>query len=129
MNARHETFFTLRIILSILSGSAAAILLITMMRNYILATILGMLVTVIVSDRLQPKSLTILGSLVGSVAGLYWGGRNYALSASGRINFADPLFILALFGGLLLSGLLCAIYGWIIGKLLVLYRKGRGPFF
>ena len=69
MNAKHDTFFTPRIILSILSGSAAAILLISMMHNYIIATILGMLVTVIISDRLQPKILVILGSLVGSVAG------------------------------------------------------------
>lgn len=129
MNTRKGALFSSRIILAILVGSAAAIAFISLMRNYLLATVLGMLLAVVISDRQEPKSLVILGSLVGSIAGLYWGGRSYALSAQGSINFVDPFFLLALLGGLLLSGLLCAIYGWIIGKLLVLYHQGRGPFF
>lgn len=129
MNPENHSFFSPRILLAILSGSAAAILLISLMRNYLLATILGMLVAVTISDRQEPKNLVLLGSLVGSIAGLYWGGRNYVLSSPGQINFADPALILAMLGGLLLSGLLCAVYGWIIGKLLVLYRQGHGPFF
>jgi len=82
-----------------------------------------------IADQPQPKRAALLGLIVGCLAGLFWGWRNYRLTVQAGVDLFDPALILAMLTGLLLSGLLCAADGWIIGKLLILYRQGRGPFF
>lgn len=129
MDSKKVSFISTRIILAILGGSTASIILMFWIRNYLLASVLGMLVTILIADQLQPKRAALLGLIVGCLAGLFWGWRNYRLTVQAGVDLFDPALILAMLTGLLLSGLLCAAYGWIIGKLLILYRQGRGPFF
>jgi len=129
MNSNKESFIFTRIILAILGGSIASIVLMFWIRNYLLASVLGMLVAIMIADHLQPKRTALLGLIVGCLASLFWGWRNYRLTVQAGVDSFDPALILAMLTGLLLSGLICAVYGWIIGKLLTLYKQGCGPFF
>lgn len=123
-----KRFFTGRVILSILAGVAAAILFMSFMRNYLLASVLGLLVAALIVRLSQPGEYALLGAITGGLAGLYIGARNYLLQApAGSLDY--PTLALYMLGGLLLTGLLCALYGFLTGKFLALYRQGRGPFF
>jgi hypothetical protein len=129
MNPILKQFFTPRVLLSITAGAAAAILLSLFMRKDTLAALLGFLLAISIAGLEKPLEFAILGSIAGSLIGLYLGARNYlVLGRSGSLTDFAGLGI-SMLAGLLLSGLVCAAYGWIIGKVLELYKQGRGPFF
>lgn len=116
-------------LLSITAGAAAAILLSLFMRNYALAAVLGSLLAISIAGLEKPREFAILGIATGSLAGLYLGARYYlALGGLNRLSDFARLGI-SMLAGLLLGGLVCAAYGWVIGKVLELYKQGRGPFF
>ena len=129
MDSNGQSFFSGRVILGILAGVTASILFISFMRNYVLATVLGMLVAVMIADLEQPRKFAMLGFITGSIAGLYLGARNFLIQ--GELHMALDYLGLAIsmLAGLVLTGLLCALYGFITGKVLILYQKGQGPFF
>lgn len=129
MNVSRQSFFSSRVILGILAGVVASILFIQIMRNYVLATVLGMLAAVIVSRLTRPVELAGLGFITGALAGLYLGARN-TLSGDELAAAGDYLSLaLYMLGWLLFTGLVCGVYGFITGKFLALYKQGRGPFF
>lgn len=129
MKSVRRTLFSRRNILGILIGVFTSLVLVSWMRNYILASILGMMVTLIIADLRQPTELAMLGLVTGSMAGLYRGVRNYLISGEVPINTIDKGLIISVLGGLILTGLICASYGFILGKIFRLYNKGQRVFF
>jgi hypothetical protein len=127
MKLSNRPFISWRVFLSILAGVAASILFISYIRNYILATVLGLLVGVWIADLPQPRDSALLGLVTGALTGLYLGWRNAPVPAG--IFPGSPLLATSLLGWLVLTGLVCTVYGFVAGKFIQLYRKGQGPFF
>lgn len=110
----------LRIIVGVLAGAGLSMVLMSFIRNYILATILGMLVAVIISGRSTPREFALTGFLAGAMAGIYLGAASY-------INWIE-VTSLNMLAAMLFTGLLCAGYGYLIAKLQQVLKKGYGPF-
>lgn len=125
----NRSLFSVRMVLSVVAGVTTSVMLISFMRNYILATVLGSLVAIAISGLRQPKECAWLGLACGSLAGFYLGARNYL--AVDDLRIAEDMSALAssLVGWLALTGLLSAFYGFLTGKFFVLYKKSQGPFF
>ena len=121
MYSSRQNMISVRAALGILVGASASILLISTMRNYILATILGMLVAMIISGRSTPVEFAVYGFLTGSIGGLYMG-------AGDTITWSEVRGLNMLVA-MLFTGFLCAGYGYFTGKMLILFKQGRGPFF
>ena len=117
-----------RFILALLTGVFTSTLLIAWMENVILASILGTLITLLVAQPEQLKDFLSLGSATGILIGPYVGIRLYLNSNPVPVDTIWEL-MLPLLGGLILTGCLCALYGFLTGKFLMLYKKGQGPFF
>lgn len=128
MSLKH-ILFSRRNILGILLGVVASFILITLMKNYLLASVLGMMITLIVLHLRQPREMTILGLVTGSIAGLYCGARNYLSSGNIPMSFTDAGLIISMLGGLVWTALVCAGYAFLLGRFFQLYTKGERPFF
>lgn len=129
MNPILKKYLTPRVLLSISAGIASAILFSLFIRNYVLATILGVLMATSIAGLEKPRECVLLGSATGSLVGLYVGARYYL--AEGKLGSPIDLAELGItmLAGSMLSGLICAVYGWITVKILELNKQGRGPFF
>jgi len=129
MNPTLKKYLTPRVLLSISAGIAGAILFSLFIRNYVLATILGLLLATSIAGLEKPRECVLLGSATGSLVGLYIGARYYLAEGElrGLSDFAG--LGITMLAGSVLSGLFCAIYGWITIKILELDKQGRGPFF
>jgi hypothetical protein len=121
MDSNRQNISSLRTVLGKLIGVGTTILLIVSIRNYILATILGMLIAMAISGRSTPGEFAVTGFLTGSVAGLYLGAGNYFLWSD--ITAVNML------AGMLFTGLLCAAYGYFTGKIILFYKQGNGLHF
>ncbi len=119
----HRTFWGL------LVGVALAIFLIFWMRNDVLATILGTMVTILVTRPQKLREFASLGGVVGVITGPATGVQQYLFSGEPPTTVALPSLLLAIFTGVLIHGCLCAVYGFLMGLFLQLYKKGQGPFF
>jgi hypothetical protein len=129
MNPMPKPFSTPRVLLGISAVAALAILLSFFMRITGLASLPGMLLAASIANLERPKEFAILGFATGSMIRLYLNLR-YLLFVGELRSFAQLVGLIAgVIVSLLLSGLLCMAYGWIIGKILTLYRQGRRPFF
>ena len=125
MNPILKQFFTPRVLLSISAGIAGSVLLSLFIRNYVLATILGLLIATSFAGLQKPTECVLLGSTTGSLVGLYVGARYYLAEGElGSLRDFAGLGITMLAGSVL-SGLLCAAYGWITVKILKLDEQGR----
>jgi hypothetical protein len=129
MNPIRKQFFTPRVLLSISAGIAGAIMFSLFIPYYVLATILGLLLATSLAGLEKPRECVLLGSTTGSLVGLYVGARYYL--AEGELSSLRDFAGLGItmLAGSILSGLLCAAYGWITIKVLKLEKQGRGPFF
>jgi hypothetical protein len=117
MDSNRQKIYSPRTVLGILTGVGATILLIVSIRNYILATILGMLVAMAISGRSTPGEFAVTGFITGSVAGLYLGAGSYILwSDNTAVN---------MLAGMLFTGLLCSAYGYFTGKIIQFYKQGN----
>jgi hypothetical protein len=115
-----KNLMIVRMIMGVIVGAGVSILLMSFIRNYILATILGMLVALAISGRSTPSYYALIGFLTGALAGIY-------LGATPNINWID-ITGLNMLAVMLLTGFLCAGYGYLIGKLQQVLKKGYGPF-
>lgn len=129
MNPILKKYLTPRVLLSISAGIAGAILFSLFIRNYVLATILGLLLATSIAGLEKPRECVLLGSATGSLVGLYVGARYYL--AEGELNGLSDFAGLGItmLAGSVVSGLICAVYGWITVKILELDKQGRRPFF
>ena len=118
-----------RVILGLIAGVIASMLLMTWMWNDILASVIGTLITLLVAQPEQLRDFTRLGFVTGVLTGPYAGVQQYWNAGNPPVNVNLPALLLAILGGLILNGFLCAAYGFLTGKFLELYKKGRGPFF
>lgn len=122
-----RSIFTLRGVLGIVVGILFSLILIYFKSGYQFSPILGLLVAMSISDLKQPGDFAMMGLALGSLSGLFLGLSLY-LDAN-KLNPTPLGMALALLGGAVLSGLICAGYGWVAGKILAYYKEGRGPFF
>ena len=122
-----KSIFTTRGVLGIAVGVLFSLILIYFKSGYQFAPILGLLVAMSISDLKKPGDFAILGLALGSLSGLFLGLALY-LDAN-KLNPTPLGMALALLAGSVLSGLICAGYGWVAGKILAYYKEGRGPFF
>ena len=129
MKLVRQVLFSRRNILGIVLGVVASVIFISLMKNYLLASILGMMVTLLIVDLRQPKELAVLGFVTGSMSGLYWGARNYVISGEALVNLTDTGLITPMLGGLVLIGLVCSGYALILSQIFHLIAKGERPFF
>lgn len=129
MKLVRQVFFSRRNIFGILLGAVASFIFISLMKNYVLASILGMMITLIIVDLRQPSELAMLGFVTGSMAGLYSGARNYVVSMEVPVNLMDTGLITSMLGGLILTGLICGGYAFVLGIIFRLLSKGERPFF
>ncbi len=129
MNPIRKHFLTPRVVLSIIAGIAGAIMFSLFIRNYVLAMILGLMLATSIAGLEKPRECVLLGSATGSLVGLYVGARYYL--AEGELSSLRDFAGLGItmLAGSILSGLLCAAYGWITVKILKLDKQGQGPFF
>ena len=129
MNPSQKKFLTPRVLLSLIAGIAGAISFSLLMRNYVLATIFGLLLATSIAGMEKTRECIILGGATGSLIGLYVGARYYL--TEGELNGLSDFARLGItmLAGSVLSGLICSIYGWITVKILDLDKQGRGPFF
>jgi hypothetical protein len=127
MEPTRESTFTPRVILGIVAGIAFSLLLIYLKSGYQFAPILGLLVAMSIANLNQPGEFAMLGFASGSLSGLFLGLSIYL--NSNRLNPTPVGIALALLVGAVISGLICAVYGYVIGKILSYYKQGRGPFF
>ena len=118
-----------RMILGLIAGITVSILLMAWMWNDILASVIGTLITLLVAQPEQLRDFTRLGFVTGVLTGPYAGVQQYWNAGNPPVNVNLPALLLAILSGLILNGILCAAYGFLTGKFLELYKKGRGPFF
>ena len=128
MKTTKQTFMSGRVILAIVAGVAGSILFISIMRNYMLATVIGAIIAMMVAGERPRTQFTLLGLITGGFAGLYLGSQAYWLTDLLPGLHLGANLIVSLLSGLIVTGLLCAVYGFLIGSILALYRKGQIPF-
>jgi hypothetical protein len=111
MNPILKKYLTPRVLLSISAGIAGAILFSLLVRNYILAIIIGLLLATSIAGMEKPRECIILGGATGSLVGLYVGARYYL--TEGELNGLNDFARLGItmLAGSVLSGLICSIYG------------------
>ena len=129
MKSIKHILFSRRNIVGVLLGIAASLVFLSLVKNQVLGAILGMMVTLMIVDTRQTAELTILGLMTGSAAGLYWGARSYINSAEVPVNFTANDLITSMVSGLVWIGLICACYGFLLGKFFDFYKKGARIFF
>lgn len=122
-----RSIFTVRGVLGIVVGILFSLILIYFKSGYQFAPVLGLLVAMSISDLKQPGDFATLGLASGSLSGLFLGLAIYL--DSNMLNPTPLGMALALLEGAVLSGLICAGYGYVAGKILEYYKQGRGPFF
>lgn len=127
MEQHVRSIFTVRGVLGIAVGILFSVVLIYFKSGYQFSPVLGLLVAMSISDLKRPEDFAMLGLASGSLSGLFLGLALY-LDAN-KLNPTPLGMVLALLEGSVLSGLICAGYGWVAGKILAYYKEGRGPFF
>jgi hypothetical protein len=129
MKLVRQVVFSRRNILGIVLGVVASVIFISLMKNYVLASILGMMITLLIVDLKQPGELAMLGFVTGSMAGLYSEARNYVISMEAPVNLTDTGLITSMLGGLIWTGLVCGGYAFVLGIIFRLLARGERPFF
>jgi hypothetical protein len=122
-------FFTRGTILGHLLGLAAAVTLIALVRNYVIAIIVGALLGVAIAGLRQPRPMSRHTLITGALAGLYLGAIQDPTAAASFFSEAWLARAALMLGQMALFSLICGVYGYLTGIVLALYEKGRGPFF
>lgn len=121
--------FSRRVVLGHFLGLTVAIGLVFLVRNYVIAIIVGALLSVAIAGPRQPRPMGWHALFTGALAGLYLGAIQDATTAE---LFISPAWLARgafMLGQMALFGLVCGVYGYLMDVVLALYKKGQGPFF